>query len=71
MEKLQKTGEVAFKYKTYTGMGKFIEEINGIKNNINQNWIYYINNLKAQVGVSNYQIEKGDILSWKYEKYNF
>lgn len=67
MQKLQKEGEITFKDKTYAGMGKFIEEINGIKNNGEKNWIYYVNNVKANIGVSNYKINKGDIVSWKYE----
>ena len=66
MSKMQKEGKIDFKYKEYSGMGKFIEEINGIKNE-NKNWIYYVNNIKADVGVSNYKINNGDIVSWKYE----
>jgi len=67
MNKLKTEGKVDFKEKNYSGMGKFIEEINGIKNG-EKYWIYYVNNKKANVGVSNYKINKGDIISWKYEK---
>ena len=49
-------------------MGKFIETINGVKGNGDQNWIYYVNGQKAQVGVSNYKIKPGDVVSWKYEE---
>ena len=66
MIQLQNEGKITFKDKTYTGMGKFIEEINGIKNG-NKNWIYYVNNKKAEIGVSNYKINPGDVVSWKYE----
>jgi hypothetical protein len=66
MTKLQNEGKITFKDKTYTGMGKFIEEINGRKNG-DKNWIYYVNNKKANIGVSNYKINNGDIVSWKYE----
>jgi len=68
MTQLQNEGKITFKEKTYAGMGKFIEEINGIKNG-EKNWIYYVNNKKAEIGVSNYQINIGDIVSWKYESY--
>ena len=66
MGQLQNEGKITFKEKTYSGMGKFIEEINGIKNN-DKNWIYYVNNKKAEIGVSNYKINKGDLVSWRYE----
>jgi len=70
MVELQKEGKINFKDKTYSGMGKLIEEINGIKNSGDKNWIYYVNGKKADVGVSNYKISEGDIVSWKYEKNN-
>ncbi|MCM2339291.1 MAG: DUF4430 domain-containing protein [Burkholderiales bacterium] len=66
MEQLQKEGKVTFKYKNYPGMGKFIEEINNIKNG-EKSWIYYVNNKKATIGISNYKIENGDVVSWKLE----
>ena len=66
MTKLQKEGKINFRAKNYPGMGEFIESINGIKNS-DKNWIYYINGKKAEIGVSNYKINNGDIVSWKYE----
>jgi hypothetical protein len=60
--------KINFTEKNYTGMGKFIVSINGVKGNGTENWIYYVNGIKANVGVSNYKINKGDIVSWKYEK---
>ena len=67
MEKLRNEGKIDFKEKTYVGMGKFIEEINGVKGNGNKYWIYYVNNKKAEVGVSNYKLKSGDVVSWKLE----
>jgi hypothetical protein len=67
MNKLKNKDKINFTEKNYTGMGKFISEINGIKGNGVKNWIYYVNGVKAEVGVSNYKINKGDIISWKYE----
>lgn len=68
MNKLRNDGKINFKDKTYIGLGKFIEEINGIRGNGSEFWIYYVNGKKAQVGVSNYKINPGDVVSWKYEK---
>jgi len=66
MTKLQTEGKIIFKEKNYPGMGKFIEEINGQKNDV-KNWIYYVNDKKANIGISNYQLNPGDVVSWKYE----
>lgn len=56
-----------FKGKEYSSLGIFIDEINGVKSSTGKYWMYYINNKKASVGVSNYIIKNGDIISWKQE----
>jgi hypothetical protein len=71
MNRLRSEGKITFTEKNYIGMGKFIDSINGVKNNQNQSWIYYVNGVEASVGVSNYKIKVGDIVSWKYEKSNY
>lgn len=68
MDKLRNEGKINFTEKNYTGIGKFIESINGVKGHGEQNWIYYVNGKKAQIGVSNYKLKPGDVVSWKYEK---
>lgn len=68
MSKLKNEGKINFTEKYYAVMGELIISINGIKNNNNQSWIYYVNGVEAQVGVSNYKIKYGDTVSWKYEK---
>jgi len=68
MSKLQKGGKINFTEKNYIGMGELITAINGIQNNGNRSWIYYVNDKEAEVGVSNYKINNGDIISWKYEQ---
>ena len=68
MTHLKNEEKITFTDKTYTGMWKFIDSINDIQGNGAQNWIYYVNGKKAEVGVSNYKINKGDIVSWRYEK---
>ena len=68
MSKLQDEGKINFTEKNYVGMGKFIDTINGIKGNGEKNWIYYVNSKKASIGISNYKIKIGDVVSWKYEK---
>lgn len=68
MSQLQNEGKIKFTEKNYIGIGKFISEINGIGGNGEKNWIYYVNGKEAKIGVSNYKIKPGDIVSWKYEK---
>jgi hypothetical protein len=67
MIQLRDEGQIYFKEKNYSGMGEFIEEINNQKNNGEKNWIYYVNDKKANIGISNYKINPGDVVSWKYE----
>lgn len=67
MSKLRDEGKIDFTEKNYVGIGKFIETINGTTGNTQKNWIYYVNGKKAEMGVSDYKINNGDIISWKYE----
>lgn len=68
MNKARKEGKFIFKEKNYIGIGKFIEEISGVRSDGKKYWIYYVNGKKAQIGVSNYKINPGDVVSWKYEE---
>lgn len=68
MSELQNENKINFTEKNYIGMGKLIDSINGIRSNGEKTWIYYVNYKKAMVGVSNYKLRPGDVVSWKYEK---
>ncbi|MBI5222729.1 MAG: DUF4430 domain-containing protein [Candidatus Magasanikbacteria bacterium] len=72
MKELQFEHQISFSGKDYPGMGMFVEEINGVKNDnqANKYWIYYINGQSAQVGISNYIIKPNDLIEWKYETPN-
>lgn len=68
MKQLADAKKIEFSAKEYSGMGYFIEEINGVKNGAsNKYWIYSVNGQKAQIGISNYFIKSNDIISWSYE----
>lgn len=69
MKNLQsiKENNFSFKAKEYSGLGYFIDEINGIKGAPGKYWIYYVNNIEASVGVSKYILEDGDSILWKQE----
>ena len=57
-----------FKYQD-SGLGVFIEEINGVKNNSSDNvyWMFYVNGKMAAVGASDYKLSNNDIVEWRYE----
>ena len=71
MSKLRSEGKINFTEQNYVGMGEFIKSINGISNSNNLVWIYYVNGTEAQIGISNYKITPGDVVSWKYEKSDY
>jgi len=72
MNELKQNGKISFSGKNYSGLGFFVEEINGLKNNpLAENWIYYVNGNPAPVGISNYLIKNDDVLEWRYEKKSF
>jgi len=65
---LKKTSAVnnfSFDYKE-SGLGIFVEEIYGVKNNSMQNkfWLYKINGDLATIGASAQKIQDGDIVEW-------
>lgn len=70
MERLREQQGFSFNGKEHPGLGFFVEEIEGMKNNQNKSgmyWIYYVNGKKAEVGISQYIIQAGDTIEWKYE----
>ncbi len=68
MSSLREFGQISFSTKNFSGLGYFVEEINGLKNSPSTGfyWTLYINNQEAKVGVSNYFIKANDIITWKY-----
>ncbi len=69
MNELQKQKILSFTTKKFTGLGYFVESINGISNSPRTGyyWTLYINNEEAKVGVSNYIIKLNDSITWKFE----
>lgn len=69
MNNLQSVKENNFTFsgKEYSGLGYFVDEINGIKSGSGKYWLYYVNGKEASVGASVYVLKEGDIISWKQE----
>lgn len=59
-----------YQTKQYASLGVFVDGIAGVMSDTNAGmyWIFSVNGVKANVGVSSYQLQPGDELSWKYEQ---
>jgi len=68
MKKLSSENDVAINFKQFSGLGYFVDEINGQKTDSasGKYWIYYINNQPSQVGISKYILKNNDLITWKY-----
>jgi hypothetical protein len=66
---LQEEEEFSFKGKNFHGLGFFVEEINGVRQNLREgmHWMYYLNGKKGLVGISQYILQAHDSIEWKYE----
>ncbi len=63
----QENSNFTFHSTYYSGMGYFIDEINGEKNRDNAFWVYYVNGAEASIGASNYILKNGDTIRWRLE----
>lgn len=70
MQKLASTTAFTFKATYNSGLGYFIDEINGVPNTSRTFWIYYVNGKEATVGISMYIMKPGDSINWRYENSN-
>ncbi|HLD31882.1 MAG TPA: DUF4430 domain-containing protein [Patescibacteria group bacterium] len=54
----------------YGALGFFVEQINKQKNNTQtqEYWLYYLNGQPANIGISSYVPQSGDLIEWRYEK---
>lgn len=49
--------------------GVLVEAIAGVENSQEQFWMYYVNGQLAQTAADQYQLKAGDLVEWKYEKF--
>ena len=68
MQTLMRTTDFSFTYKTYAGLGAFVESVNGKMNNNGSTWFFYINGTESPVGISLAPLKPGDTVVWKFEK---
>lgn len=69
LKKADEDKKISFGYKDYGGsLGVFIQSINGVEGSGEKYWQYWVNNTYAQVGVSSYRVNPGDIIMFKLAK---
>lgn len=54
--------------KDYGKMGRFITSINGLAGDDQHFWAFYLNGEQSQVGASQAELEKGDVIKFVYEE---
>ena len=55
--------------KEYSGLGKFVTEIDGVKADGSHYWSFNVNGKLAEVGASQYITKNGDKIVWKLVQY--
>jgi hypothetical protein len=68
MTALAKHSDFSFRSHESSGMGMFIDSIEGLSNADGYYWILWINGAKAGVGASSLVLHPGDEVGWRYEK---
>jgi len=53
--------------KEYSGIGEFVESIDGIKPDNKHFWAFYVNGASSNVGASAYILKDNDKIEWKLE----
>lgn len=59
--------KIEFTHKQYS-FGSLVENIGGYKNTPEKAWVFYVNAQSSSVGASDYLLQPGDKVEWKYVK---
>lgn len=62
------TSEFSFSGRSYAGLGFFVEEIGGRRNENGNYWFLYVNGESSQKGASQTRVAPGDVVEWRYKK---
>lgn len=68
MRALASTTAFNFSSREFSGMGEFVESINGKKNADGYYWILYVNGAASQTGASQTAVSPKDTVEWRFEK---
>jgi hypothetical protein len=69
LHQLSVSGKITYKETYYSGMGYFINAIEGIANASDGGhyWVFFVNGKKSSVGASAYELKGGDNIEWKFQ----
>jgi hypothetical protein len=67
MQKLANETDLKFVAKEFSGLGYYIEEINGVASDpqANKYWMFSINGVPSNTGISQTILKEGDAVEWK------
>jgi len=72
LKELAQRENFEIEYKTYEGMGVFVESIAEIKNGMdNKYWQYWVNGELPMVAADKKEIKEGDKVEWKFAPASF
>lgn len=54
--------------KVYSGIGEFVDGIDGLKSDAQHFWSFYVNGKQATVGASSYTTKTTELIEWKFER---
>lgn len=71
MAELVKEKIISAEFKHFSGLGFFVQSIDGLAPKDNRYWIYYLNGKTANMGISLIKLKNNDVITWRYETPNF
>ncbi len=51
-----------------SGLGEFVESINGVSAASDEFWAFYVNGKSSNIGASSYSTKSDDLIEWRLEK---
>jgi len=54
--------------KQFSGLGEFVESINGVKPDSKHFWAFYVNGKSATLGASSYVTKNSDTIEWRLDE---
>lgn len=54
--------------KVYSGIGEFVDGIDGLKSDAQHFWSFYVNGKQATVGAGSYTTKTTELIEWKFER---
>jgi hypothetical protein len=54
--------------KVYSGIGEFVDGIDGLKSDTKHFWSFYVNGKQSTVGAGSYTTKTTDTIEWKFEQ---